>query len=292
MLKSQISRKNRWGVACFSFLTFATVVGAQKKEKPTPSEIVARHLESLASAQVRADARSRIVKGTAEFRMQIGSSGALSGPAIVASDGRKLGVSMQFSHPNYRAEEFAFDGEKTYFGTMKPGTRSGMGQLLFLRPSLVEEGVVGGVLTTAWVLEHLDERQPALKLTGQKKINGQQAYEVSYVARRSSGDVEVRLYFDVENYRHLMSSYRVTPPRQMGVTPELSSRQIQVYLTLEETFDNFQKIEGWDFPTRWTVHYSSPGSTHGNEIWEWVFLVEQITFNPAIDSSIFSLKQP
>lgn len=292
MEKLHSNRKMRWLMAICLCLGFARVATAQKKDKPTAGDVVARHLESLGSPQVRADARSRIVKGTAEFRLRVGSAGALSGPAVMASDGRKISVSMQFSHPDYRAEEFAFDGEKTYFGTMRPGTRSGMGQFLFTQPYLVEEGLVGGVLSIAWPLGHLGERQPTLKYSGQRKINGRPAHELTYLARRSSGDVGVKLYFDAENFRHLMSTYKITPPRQMGATPEQSARQLQVYLFLEETFEDFQRIDGLDLPARWTVRFSSPGSPRGNDIWEWTFFVQELTLNPAIEPTIFVLKQP
>ena len=148
------------------------------------------------------------------------------------------------------------------------------------------------MLSTAWPLEHLGSRQATLKHTGQRKINGRPAHELTYLAKRGSGDVGVKLYFDAENFRHLMSSYKVILPRQLGATPEQSARQLQVYLLLEETFEGFQRIDGLDLPTRWTIRFSSPGSPRGNDVWEWTFFVQELTLNPRIDPSMFVLKQP
>ncbi|MGA9812872.1 MAG: hypothetical protein WBQ64_08860, partial [Terriglobales bacterium] len=52
-------------------------------------DVVARHLDSIGTADVRAGARSRIVQGTSRFKIRVGAGGELQGTSALVSEGRK-----------------------------------------------------------------------------------------------------------------------------------------------------------------------------------------------------------
>jgi hypothetical protein len=56
----------------------------------TPEDVVAKHLQSLGSAQVRVGIKSRVVEGTATYKVLAGGAGQLPGKAVFASEGRLL----------------------------------------------------------------------------------------------------------------------------------------------------------------------------------------------------------
>ena len=52
-----------------------------------PDELVAQHLDSIASAQNRAALKSRAVQGPVEFKILVGGAGILDGKAVLVSEG-------------------------------------------------------------------------------------------------------------------------------------------------------------------------------------------------------------
>ena len=79
----------------------------------TPDDVVAKHLQSLGSAQARASIKSRVVEGTATYKLLVGGSGQLVGKAGFASEGRKVRMVLKFNDPKYSGEQFIYDGERT-----------------------------------------------------------------------------------------------------------------------------------------------------------------------------------
>jgi hypothetical protein len=54
-----------------------------------PEEIVARHVDSIGTPEVRNAARTRIVQGTVQFKIRVGGGGELRGTSAFVSEGRK-----------------------------------------------------------------------------------------------------------------------------------------------------------------------------------------------------------
>ena len=77
-----------------------------------PDELVAQHLDSIASAQNRAALKSRAVQGPVEFKILVGGAGTLDGKAVLVSEGKKFQFMMKLQNIDYRGEQFIFNGDK------------------------------------------------------------------------------------------------------------------------------------------------------------------------------------
>jgi len=223
---------------------------AAKGPKMKPEELVARHLAALGSPEARSAVQSRAAQGKGRMDVLSGGSGFLEGPAVLASQDHKLLFSIQFGHINYAAEQVSFDGEKVYVGNIQPGVRSQLGSFLYQYDELVKEGLFGGVLSTAWPLLDLEGRNPKLDYRELKKVSGQELLELRYRLRKKGGDVNIRLYFDPESFRHMATTYKLRLAAPMGRTTEESARQSETRYTLEEWFSDFRPIDDLDLPTQ------------------------------------------
>ena|ERR1017187_8658426 len=84
--------------------------------------------------------------------------------------------------------------------------RSAFGNFVFVQDAVIREGLLGGVLSTAWPLLNLDERKAKVSFDGLKKIDGQELYELRYRPHKNT-DLEIHLYFDPQTYRHVETTY-------------------------------------------------------------------------------------
>src|SRR5438445_12626791 len=76
----------------------------------TPEDVIAKHLQSLGSAQVRAGLTSRAVEGTATYKLPVSGSGPLAGKAGLAPEGRKYLIVLKVTSPQYGDEQLIWDG--------------------------------------------------------------------------------------------------------------------------------------------------------------------------------------
>ncbi len=253
-----------------------------------PEEQVARHLEAIGPSEALSALQNRTAQGVGRLEILTGGSGSLEGPAIFVSEGRKLFFSIQFDVLNYTAEEVSFDGEECYVGNTQPGLRSQLGQFLYQYDDLVREGLLGGVLSTAWPLLDLEARRPRLDYRGLKKVSGQELLELRYRMRKGGGDLSIRLYFDPESFRHRATTYKLMISAPMGPTPRESPDQRETRITLEEWFSDFQSIDGLDLPTFWTIRLTLDTGT-GTFLGKWDMLYTEITHDLSIDPQLFVL---
>ena len=65
----------------------------------------------------------------------------------------------------------------------------------------------GGALSAAWPLLDISTRGPKLKYVGSKKINDRQTRVISYEPKDGS-NLEIKLYFDAETFRHVRTEYQ------------------------------------------------------------------------------------
>jgi len=277
-----------WRLPAIVLLLAMLTPVAAKGPKMEPEELVALHLAALGSPESRSVVQSRGARGTARMEVLMGGSGFLEGPAIFASQGRKLLLSMQFNHPNYTAEQVSCDDEQVYVGNIQPGVRSQLGQFLYQYDDLVEEGLFGGVLSTAWPLLDLEGRNPKLDYRELKKVSGRELLELRYRIRKGGGDVNIRLYFDPETFRHMATIYKLRLAAPMGRTSEESARQSDTRYTLEEWFSDFRSLDDLDLPAQWTIRLTVE-TGFGNFMGKWDMTFPQIAHNPSIDPQIFVL---
>jgi hypothetical protein len=254
---------------------------APADQKPSAESIVARHLEALGSADPQAARALRVVQGPCHFEIRRGGAGSLEGTARVSSEGRRFRVELGFSSSEYYGERLGYDGNKVDVGFMQPGRRSPLGEFLATYDVLLKEGLVSGVLSSAWPFLDLAGRGPKLKYEGLKKVGDRTLHQIAYKAARGQGDVGVLLFFEPESFRHVRSEYRLALRPSMSSAIDRSASQQDVRFELDETFADFQTVAGLTLPRRWALVFSMDGPST-DALWRWESVVQKVsTSGPA-----------
>lgn len=276
-------------VLLFSLFT-ATVV-ATDGPPLTAEELVARHLVAIGSPEAR-KAQSRGVDGTAHYEVLLGGAAQNDGTVKLGSDGHKVRFVMRLNGTTYVGEDFVTDGSKVEIAPMIASKRSILGRFFITRDEALKEGVFGGVLSTAWPL--LDTAHPhKLHYGGLKSIDGRPMHELRYETRKNAADTDIRLYFDPETYRHVMTIYTVTVPVTEAAMINPSARtQIGGSLNVghqvvRESFSDFKAVDGLLLPTKWTIELSSDIGSTTNMHWD--IAVQQAVHTP-IDPAVFRMR--
>jgi hypothetical protein len=161
-----------------------------------------------------------------------------------------------------------------------------MAAFLQSQRGLLTEGLFGGTLTTAWALLDVPGRKPRLKYRGIQEVDGRRLYALDYRGRLGNTDSTNRLYFEPENFRHVLSVYEVTISAPMGASPSDSSRQRTSRFTLEERFAYFREFDGFTIPTSWTVKFSQ-STRSGNLTMQWESRFTQSAVNMQVPPELF-----
>ena len=231
-----------------TLLAFPAALLNAKDEKMKAEELVAKHLASIGTPEALAAVRNRTVTGSAQAIFRLPHQGQIGGKCDILSEGRQTRITMAFPSVEYPGEQLVFDGERVSVGQLHPGQRSNLSAFVYTHDVLMKEGLMGGVMTTAWALLDLTGRQPKLNYTGLKKVEGKQVHELKYRARKGAGDVLVSLYFDPETFRHVSSQFRLIQPAGMGRTPSESAEQKDTIYTLVETYGDFKAVDSLTLP--------------------------------------------
>jgi hypothetical protein len=188
-------------------------------------DVIAKHLDSIGTAEVRATAKTRIVQGTAQFKMRVGGGGELVGTSALVSEGRKSVLMIKLANSDYRGEQFVTDGGKVSVAATTSNHKwSDFGQFVRTQDQIVLEGLLGGALTTAWAMLDLQENKAKLSFDGEKKADGRPAYQLTYHSRKRD-DLTIHLFFDPQTYQHLMTTYTITLASGLGgFAPSLSDQ--------------------------------------------------------------------
>jgi hypothetical protein len=260
-----------------------------KDAKLDPKELVARSLKAVGTPEKLAARKTCIAEGSGTMLVRTGGSGSLTGPASFLSDGEKFRFDMKFDFKDYTEELFFFDGQNAQIGYVRPGRRSRLGEFLNTYKGIIKEGLIGGVLSTAWPLTELAEKNPKLQYRGLTKIEGKQAHELKYQMKKGEGDLNIFLYFDPETYRHVATIYRLIEPVPLGSRPETSTSQNENRFELFEVFQDFRDVDGLTLPSRWTIHLTTEvGMT--TFMGEWEMVIQKISFNQPIEPKAFALQ--
>ncbi|MBZ5537409.1 MAG: hypothetical protein LAO31_15750 [Acidobacteriia bacterium] len=283
-------KKTFLGVALFYVALLAFPAPTLSKEpKLDPQDLVARSLKAVGAPEKLAARKTCIAEGNGTVRVRTGGSGSMVGQTVFLSEGDKFRYDMKFESKDYPEELFAFDGQNAQVGYIRPGKRSKLGDFLYLYNGIIKEGLIGGVLSTAWPLTQLEQRGAKLQYRGLSKVEGKPAHEVRYQMRKGESNLNIFLYFEPETFRHVATIYRIIQPAPLAGRPDLSSSQTDNRLELLEVFEDFREEDGLTLPHRWTIHYTAEvgQSTFFGE-WETGF--EKITFNQPIDPKSFALQ--
>lgn len=269
----------------FIFLFFSVSASAQKMRA---EDVVAKHLESIGTAEARAAVKNQIAVGTAEVKSITKITTPVVGRIVIAAAGEKNFWGLSLNSIDYPSEKLSYDGNKVKVAFVKDGARSTLGNFVLSNDLLLEEGLLGGTLSNAWAMFNVTNRKAKLSLDGTKKINGKESYVVSY-SPKSGGDVSVSLYFDKENFRHVRSEYKRITSAGIGLTPDASSRFSENRITLTEEFADFKPESGLVLPHSYRILYSTTGTSSGTTGIEWNFILTEFAVNQNLAASTFDI---
>ncbi len=245
-----------------------------------PEEVVAAHLKSIGSPKILETIKSRLIRGTASLMIIRGGFGNVSeGQSVIASDGRKLGIAMKFPALDYPGEHFAFNGDDVTVGYIDFDRKSIFADFIRQFYGLMKEGLLGGASSVAWPLLDVQERRPKLKYN-KREIEGRQLHELTYSPKSRSGmeGLRIRLFFDLETFRHVMTEYRYRQDLSFGGTN---------VTVLKEQFDDFREVDGMMLPHKYMMEFFSTGpGFHAR----WTIEAKQWRHNSQIDPELFKAK--
>ncbi len=264
-------------VAVMTMAAYLLVLPARGKDaKLKAEEVVAKHLEAIGTSEARAAAKTRAVEGAAENRQVVGGSTTLKGSAGLYCDGRKLKIVMKFPGvPAYPGEQWLFDGNQAMVAMTAPGARSEIGNFLFNYQEVLREGLLGGTLSTAWPLLDVASRQAKLSYQGLKKVDGRELHQLTYQPKKGGSNLEIRLYFEPETFRHVRTVYYLNLGG--GIGSDVGQHVDEIRYTLVETFSDFQTLDGLTLPSRWTLQFEIQPSRRG--MMEWSMKMERMKHN-------------
>lgn len=214
-------------------------------QKLSVEDIIAKHLDSIGSAQAREAVKSRFAVGTVEFAEMISRSVRIPGAAELSFTGRKTIVKFRFGQLSYPGEQFVFDGNRVDVAPIDVGSPSSLGRFIYEQTEMMSEGLLAGTLNADWALFDLKSRQAKLRYEGIKKGKDREQHAINYAPKKRSGPGEllIRLHFEPGTFRHTSTVYTITDRNS-------DSREI-----VEERFDDFITLDGITLPHHWEIHY-------------------------------------
>jgi hypothetical protein len=263
-------------------------LGIPATDKIKPEEVVSKHLEAIGTAEARSSVTSRIIIGTSKFEYRTNRNGRTEGNAVIASEGSKSLIGMTFPEADYPYERLGFDGRSFTTGYIRPGIRSILGDFLYSHNEVFKEGLIGGVLTQAWPLLDLSGKAPKLDYEGTQKVNGSDAYVLSYGLRKGS-DFRIKLFFDSKTFQHVRSEYTQIISGQMGTNDKNSVLQRSTRYRIVEEFSDFRKESGLTLPHTYKLqllidNQAGPGQ------YNWTLNLAQYAFNRKIPAESFNVE--
>jgi hypothetical protein len=295
-----LPRGTIWLGACILVLSGLFVLaGAAQKMKP--AELLAKHLASIGTPEARAAVHNRLVTGVAnvllmpapeirntvfgsmnkENRADIAPKAARQhdGNVVLVSEGESVRFGLRFSAPDYAGEDLACDGKTL---------RTHVYGRLSVPVEFIREGLLGGTLTTAWVLLDHAGGRPRLQYKGLKKLGGREYHELQYPFRKDYGnrhvvDIRAHLYFDPQTFRHVQTQCRIVE------ISAITKGTKHVIHTLTEEFGDFAVAGGLTLPRTYKLCYSREDNRHITTT-EWNVAIEEIRHNQQLDPRTFVMK--
>lgn len=254
-----------------------------------PEDLAARHLDAIGQVARRAAVKSRVVQGEAVYRILLGGGGREEGKLGLVSEGHKFRLLFKFPG-DYSRENVLFNGEvaQVAFGNSNQ-SRSPLASFLATQDVILRDGLLGGVLTTAWPVQDLKDRGAKLVYDGIKKVDGRPAYQARYEPRKHS-DVEILLYFDAETLRHVKTVFSLSIGNNMGATIVESAHLKPERSQLEERFSDFVDVDGLTLPTRWNLQFTRELPDGSTTVSEWDAKGIEIQNNVRLDPRNFAAK--
>lgn len=272
-------------IAALSLLIVFAAVPTVFGQKLKAEEILAKHVESIGTPEARAAVKNRMATGSVMVKFISQKNQTTEGRIVMASSDTKNFFGMMLNASDYAGEKFVFDGKKSAVGFASNGNRSVLGNFVQSNSWIVEESLLGGSLASTWAL--LATGKGKLSGGGLKKIDGKEVYAVGY-SKKGGGDIEVKLYFDKETFRHVRTEYTRVSSAGIGTSPNQSSGFIETRHKVVEDFSNFKDEKGLMLPHTYKLLYSVSGQSGTTEI-EWNFELNEFAFNQNLDEATFAV---
>jgi hypothetical protein len=275
-------------IILIAFATVALAAPPVQEKNLKPEEVVARHVESIGSKEAQAAAKSRVAVGAMTLTVRVGGAGNVTGEGVLVSTGTKLRLNMRFPTIENPSEDLAFDGAKAAASFLRTGKRSLLGAFVSQQDAVLKEGLLGGVLSTAWPLLRVAGQQPRLEYKGLTKIDGRDLHEMSYRPRKGSSGLKIVLHFDAATFRHVRTQYSFMIGATVGIREDPNINP-ESYYSLVEEFDDFREAGGLTLPHRYRLQLSVQTGI-ATALHDYNFAVSQIAHNEKIEEKIFTLK--
>ncbi len=256
-------------------------------DKMKPEEVVAKHLSAIGSDAARSAVKSRIIQGTTVATIRVGGSGQIEGGSVLASAGARSLVSAVFNNPEYPYERMGYDGKRVTVGELKPGIRSTLGTFFQQYEMPLKEGLLGGVLSSAWPLYDMAGRQVKLKYAGTREIDKRKVHVLEYEAKNDAG-LKTKLFFDAETFRHVRTEYERRMVQQMPDQPSVTQQQGDAITRLTEECSDFSEESGLVLPHTYKLTLSIE-TLKRRVLQDWVFTPTKFNFNQAIADTEFDV---
>ena len=125
-------------------------------------------------------------------------------------------------------------------------------------------------------------------------MDGRAAYQLTYHSKKKD-DLTVNLFFDTENYRHLLTTYAITLASGLAAGTGVadvtrSSSQKEIRYTIEERFSDFKTSEGLTLPAKYNIHFTEELQNGVTNVFEWDLSADEISNNQPLDPRNFQIK--
>lgn len=267
---------------------------AEADNKLTPVELVAKHLESIGTAEARARVNGTRIKGNATVTVKLCGEGQIDGQVVMASHDAANLINMNFDVAAYPHEAMRYDGKKLTVSQLRPGTRTCLANFFLAHDVMFKEGLVGGVLSESWALLNVQERNPKLEYSGLKKVGDKELHVLKYNPRKGS-DLKITLYFDPTSFRHVRTDYSRTiyateqrriAPGGPNLPPASNQQASAARIEAREEFEDFKEEAGLNLPHTYKFHLSIQSETRPALV-DWVFSLKEYIFTSPVDAAEF-----
>jgi hypothetical protein len=257
-------------------------------DKMKPEEVVAKHLDSIGTAEARAKIKSRIIQGTAQTTFRLGGKGQAEGGAVLASQDDKSLISVVYGTQEYPFDRMGFDGKTLTVSDIKPGVRSTLAKFLMAHEMMFKDGLIGGTLSSAWPLLDMSKMSAKLKYAGTKSVKDRKAHVLEYDGKNNAG-LKTLLFFDTETFQHVRTEYEQRLIQQMPDAPGVTQQQGDSIQKVVEEFSDFKPEEGLMLPHTYTLQLSIE-AVNRRSLQDWVFTFSKFNFNIPIDAKEFDVR--
>jgi hypothetical protein len=263
-------------------------------DKLKAEEIIAKHLDSIGTKEKREGIKNRTFTSQIQFSY-VGSPTVTIGRGVLASEGEKNLWGMILNSNDYPQDRFSYNGDEVKVAFIKPGVYSVLGDFIFSNRGLLRDGLLGGALFSSWALNSNETRQGKISNAGTKKFGSMETYAISY-SPKNALDLEVKLFFEKETFRHVRTTYSKVIAARQAPTIDASAGQSSDRLSVTEEFSDFQKLDGLTLPSRYSlthIYYNnSPiqATKRTNREVRWDFKITNFSYNQQLDADSFNIQ--